>query len=163
MKKIPSRKSSYIFLYFGKRNFLALVLTNFLYFLKRKLFYISESKNRGKIPYILGNGTFLYLRKRITFYISGSKFPSSKNRKKNTLKKFLIIREIGLSSPKLKKLLIFQERTCKGRKSNKKLFFRTTNLLICIHESLVIFFSYKAFNSAPHHIYLTEFWTFFTS
>ena len=38
-------------LYFKKWNFLALILRN-LYFLKRKLFYIS------------GNETFLYFRKR---------------------------------------------------------------------------------------------------
>ena len=37
-KKILSKKSFYIFFYFGRCNFLALVLKNFLYFLKRKLF-----------------------------------------------------------------------------------------------------------------------------
>ena len=48
-KKVASKKSSNIF---RKWNFLALILRNFLYFLKRKLSYIS------------GNGTFLYFRKR---------------------------------------------------------------------------------------------------
>ena len=38
-------KSFYILLYFGKQNFLALILQNFLYFLKRKLFlYFAKSK-----------------------------------------------------------------------------------------------------------------------
>lgn len=48
-KKVASKKSSNIF---RKWNFLALILRNFLYFLKRKLFSIS------------GNSTFLYFRKR---------------------------------------------------------------------------------------------------
>lgn len=48
-KKVASKKSSNIF---RKWNFLALILRNFLYFLKRKLFYIS------------GNSMFLYFRKR---------------------------------------------------------------------------------------------------
>ena len=54
---------------FGKWNFLALILKDFLYFLKRKLCYISENGNSEKIPYILGNGTFFYFRKlqEVTF------------------------------------------------------------------------------------------------
>ena len=80
--KIHPKKTSYIP---EKWNFLTLILKNFLYFLKRKLFlyfrkwkppkfsyiflkkcfsYISGSGNLKKIPYISGNGTFLYFRKR---------------------------------------------------------------------------------------------------
>ena len=40
-------------------------------------------------------------------------FPSLKNKKIHP-EKFLIFREMELSSPKLKKLLSFQERTCKA-------------------------------------------------
>ena len=40
-------------------------------------------------------------------------FRTQKMKKKPTLKKFIIFQEIELSSTKLKKLLIFQERTCK--------------------------------------------------
>ena len=54
-------------LYFKKWNFLALILRN-LYFLKRKLFYISGNEtffilgngNPEKIPYISGNRTFTF-------------------------------------------------------------------------------------------------------
>ena len=42
-----------------------------------------------------------------TSYISGKNFPSWRNKKKPTLKKFLIFQEIELSSPKLEKLLYF--------------------------------------------------------
>ena len=38
--------------------------------------------------------------------------PSSKKIKKKNLKKFLIFQEMELSSPKLKKLLTFQEGNC---------------------------------------------------
>ena len=46
-----------------------------------------------------------------TSYISGSNFPNSKSKKNALLKNFLYFGEIELSSPKLKKLLIFQEGT----------------------------------------------------
>ena len=39
--------------------------------------------------------------------ISGGNVPNLQNRKKPTLKKILIFREMELCSPKLKKLLIF--------------------------------------------------------
>ena len=58
-------------------------IQKFLIFSKKKSF-----------PDISGNGIFSY--------ISGGNFPSSKN-KKTRLKKFLIFREMELSSPKLKK------------------------------------------------------------
>ena len=46
-------------------------------------------------------------------YISRSNFPSSKNEKNPPLKYFFIW-EMELSSPKLKKVLTFEEGTCKG-------------------------------------------------
>ena len=49
-KKIPS---IYIF---KKLNFLAVILRNYLYFLKRKPLHISGNRNPKKILYILGNG-----------------------------------------------------------------------------------------------------------
>ena len=59
-----SKKSSYVFLYFAKWNFLALIVGNFLYFLKESFSHISGNRNPEKISYILGNGTFLYFWKR---------------------------------------------------------------------------------------------------
>ena len=53
-------------------------------------------------------------------------------KKKNTLKKFLIFREMELPGPKLKKHLIFQEGTCKAQKTNKKLL---SFFYYCIHYS----------------------------
>ena len=44
-----------------------------------------------------------------TSYISGGNFLSSQNKKKTTLKKFLIFRETELFSPKLKKFLHFSK------------------------------------------------------
>ena len=91
---------------------------NFLYFLKRKFFFYSR------------NGTFLIFQEmestkkffifqetelfhisyngnlKKTSYISGSSSPSSKN-KKNTLKKFLIFREMDLYSPPKKLIKLF--------------------------------------------------------
>ena len=49
-----------LFLYFEKQY----PQKNFLYFIKRKLFYISGNGNPEKISYILGNGAFLCFRKR---------------------------------------------------------------------------------------------------
>ena len=46
--------SSEIKKHFKKWNFLALILRNVLYFLKRKLFYISGNGNPEIILYILG-------------------------------------------------------------------------------------------------------------
>ena len=60
---------------------------------------------RKNFSYILGNRTFLK-----NLFFRGN-FPSSKNKKKPTLKKFLIFREMELFSPKLKKLFIFQKGT----------------------------------------------------
>ena len=55
-KRNYSKKRSYISLYFGKWNFLALILKNFLYFLKRNLFLYFGKRKLRKIPYISGNG-----------------------------------------------------------------------------------------------------------
>ena len=68
IKKIHPEKNS---LHLGKRNFLALILRNFLYFLKRKLFLYFRKRKPRKIPYISGNGTFLYFLKTNFSYISG--------------------------------------------------------------------------------------------
>ena len=84
-----------------------LELKNFLHFIKRKLFLYFGKRKPEKRAYILDNGTFLYFRKR--------NFPSSKN-KKTTLKKFLILQEMELSSLKLKKYPIFQQELPKSQK-----------------------------------------------
>ena len=69
---LPSalKKNSCIF---RKWNFLALVLRNYLYFLKRKIFlYFSKRKPRKK---------FLMFQETELSCISGSTFQSSKNKK----------------------------------------------------------------------------------
>ena len=101
-KKTPSKKSSYIFLYFRKWNFLALILKNFLYFLK-KTFLINSLYFRKQ--------NFLVFQE--TSYISGSK---------NVLKKCLMFWEMELSRPKLKKLLIFQAEIPKSKNQKFHIF-----------------------------------------
>ena len=74
------------FYFFGKRNFLALKLTNFLYFLKRKtLFYFEKHKSRKNS---------LYLRKQnfLIFQEAFHNFPRSKNEKNFSEKTFCILR-----------------------------------------------------------------------
>ena len=78
-KSIPKKNS----LYFRKWNFLALILTKFLYFLKRRLFLYIQNGASEKNSYVfLKRNLFLYFRKRKprrrsfkykkTFYISGN-------------------------------------------------------------------------------------------
>ena len=113
-----NEKGSYIFLYFGKWNFVALILRDSLYFLKRKLFLYFGKRKPEKIPYISGNGTFLYFRKRKPQKTSGGNLPSSKNEKKKTLCKSLLhFRKWSFLASTLKNFLIFQEVTCKSWKS----------------------------------------------
>ena len=102
----------------------------FLCCLKRKLFLYFGKRKPPKKYLCSGNGTFLYFMKR--------NFPNSK-KKQPTLKKCLKFREIELSSSKLKKILIFQERTCKiRRKTNKKIR------------------SEEPFNISPKKVFLTS-------
>ena len=70
-------------------------------------------------------------------------FPSLKNKKIHP-EKFLIFREMELSSPKLKKLLSFQERTCKARKSKFKTFsfLRENFLIITAKQKKFLIFSF---------------------
>ena len=66
---------------------------NSLYFRKRNFLIFQETETLKNL---------LYFRRE---------FSSQKNKKKNTLKMFLIFRKMEFSSPKLKKLLLFQEGT----------------------------------------------------
>ena len=80
-----NKKSSQIFLYFEKLNFLALIVKHFLYFYKRKL--------------------FLYFRKRkpqIKFCIFQEAKLCSISRNRNP-KKLLMFSEVTLRSQKMKK------------------------------------------------------------
>ena len=109
---------------FTLKNFWYFFLENFLYFLKRTLSLYSSkwnpalfspsSKNKKiwqeKISYTSGNGDpqkLLVLCKKKTVL----KFPEvtfrARKMKKPTLKKLLIVQEIKLFNPKLKKLLFF--------------------------------------------------------
>ena len=86
---------------------------NISYIFIKKAFLIFQET---ELSYVVSKKMFLYFRKwnflALYFsYISGNNFPSSKNEKKNTLKKLLIFQEMELSSPKLKKLLFFLKRT----------------------------------------------------
>ena len=77
------------------------------------MFQERKFQNPGvtEISYISRNGSFFS-------YISGTNFPSSKNEKKHTLKKFLYFGDMELSNPKLKKPYISEE-TCMAWKPKK--------------------------------------------
>ena len=76
-KKIHSKKSYNIFLFYGKWNFLALILGNVLYFRKQSPQPPAPTtpKNNIKIK------EFLISQEMELSYISGSNFPSSKKKK----------------------------------------------------------------------------------
>ena len=78
-----------------------------IFFSKKSFFYIRKIELFRKWNFA---ASYFY-------YISGENFPSSQNKKKPTLKKFLIFQEMELSSSKTKKALIFQEGTRKALKS----------------------------------------------
>ena len=76
--KIRSKKSSYIFLYFRKWNLMGLILKNFLYFLKRKLFLYFGKRRLQKKILLFRKWNFLIFQKMEipkNIYISGSNFP----------------------------------------------------------------------------------------
>ena len=70
--KSPTKKVLIFFLYFRKRNFLGLILKNFLYFPT-----FQETETLKKIPYILGNQN----PKKLIFQEKELLNPSSKNKK----------------------------------------------------------------------------------
>ena len=71
-----NKKSSYIFFYFRKWNFLALILRNFR---KRKFFlYFGKQKPRKNSLYFRKRNFLIFQE---TSYISGSNFPCLKNEK----------------------------------------------------------------------------------
>ena len=74
----------------GKWNFLALIMKNFLYFFKRKLFLYFGKRRSQKDSLYFRKWKFLIFQEIQTlksFLYSGSNFPRSKN-EKNTLKMF---------------------------------------------------------------------------
>ena len=96
-----------VFLYFGKWNFLIFQKTEtpkkFLIFQETELFHKSENGNPEKISYISGNGN---PEKLLIF--QEVTFWARKIKKKSPLKKLLIFGKMELSSSKLKKLLWFR-------------------------------------------------------
>ena len=98
---------------FGKWDFLALMLRNILYFLKKKLsLYFRKRKHR--------NGTFSYFRNKNPkklFIFQEVTFLAQKTGKKKHSKQFLIIQKTELSSPELKKLFTFQEEFSEPQKN----------------------------------------------
>ena len=101
-EKNPFWKICYIFLYFGKWNFLAPRLKIFWYFPKKSFSYMSRNR-----LYFTTLASKFSLRK-ISYIFSGNKI---------ALKKFIIFWEMELSGLKLKKFLIFKEGTCKAWKT----------------------------------------------
>ena len=96
-----------LFLYFGKWNFLIFQKTEtpkkFLIFQETELFHKSENGNPEKISYISGNRN---PEKLLIF--QEVTFWARKIKKKSPLKKLLIFGKMELSSSKLKKLLWFR-------------------------------------------------------
>ena len=92
IKKIHPEKISYIP---GKCNFLTLILRNFLYFLKRKLFLYLGKGNPEKTSYNFSKEGFSYIsgkgNSEKTSYISRSNFPSSKDQKPHSEKTSYIL------------------------------------------------------------------------
>ena len=81
-------------------------IKKFLIFFQKKAFLIFPKTETSK--------EFLIFQEMELSYISGSNFPRSKSLKEITLKKLFIFQEMQLGSPKLRKLVIFQEKTRKG-------------------------------------------------
>ena len=85
----------------------------FLTFSQKIVFLIfQEMETPKKIPYIPGNRIFLIFQEPEL---------SELEKWKNLLWKNLYSQEMELSRPKLKKLLIFQDVTNEGQKTNKKI------------------------------------------
>ena len=110
LKNFP--KKTTVFLIYQEMELKKLFHTSengtFLYFLKRKLSYISENGNPKNL-YISGKGTLLYFRKwnftaqRLTNF--RRKLPSSKN--------YFIFWQMKLYRSKNKKVLIFHSKLSK--------------------------------------------------
>ena len=82
-------------------------IKKFLKFFQRKLFlYFRKRKPRKNS---------LYFRKQNFLIFQEATFQDQKNFLKNTLKKLFIFQEMQLGSPKLRKLIIFQEKTYKAQ------------------------------------------------
>ena len=60
-----------------------------------------------EISYIPGNGSAKFIFQKVTFQ-------AQKNREQTTLKKFLIFREMGLFSLKIRNVLKFKQETFKS-------------------------------------------------
>ena len=101
--------------------------------------YISGNGKPQKTFYISGNRS-----PEKTSYILGSKFPNLKNQKKLLWKNSLSSRKRNFLVPGFKKKTFYTSGgTFEAWKSNKKLFFRTTNLSL---SRLLL--SCKALNNA---------------
>ena len=96
----------------GKWIFLISSLRNFLYLFRRKLFIYFGKTETAK--------SSCYFRKRNILEFWEVTFWSWKIKRNPSLKKFLIFGEMELSYSKLKKLLVFQKRTCKVWKWNRQ-------------------------------------------
>ena len=110
-----------------KKNFLALRLKNFLYFLKRKLFFYFRKWNPLK--------NFLYFR---------GELPSWKNKKKkNSLKKFLMFRERKLFNHKIRNFLILSSLSF--RIFSLKKFLKFSWFLYFLKEKFFLYFGKQNF------------------
>ena len=95
-------------------------MENSYIFSKESSSYISGNRNPEKIPYISQKRAFLIFSKtetpKISLYFRKQNFLIFQEVTFRARKVFLIYREMELSSPKLKKLLIFQEELSKPQK-----------------------------------------------
>ena len=111
-KKNPPREN---FLYFEKWNFLALILRNFLYFLKKKLFLYSEKRKPRRKLLILQETELSYISENGTFKLEKWKNP--------LLNGSLYFRKWNFVAPSFKHLLYFRIEFSKPKKDLVKVVF----------------------------------------
>ena len=147
-KKIHNPKNSS---YFGKWNFLTLILKNLLYFVKRKLFLHFLEKS---FSYILSIKSFSYIfsNEGLLFFTPNSKnkrnpprenflyFRKQKSRKISCVfleESFSYISRNGKSETEtLKMLLVFQGGNLQSLKNKKSLLWRNFLSLMTLLQSL---------------------------
>ena len=152
IKKVLILKRAFILNYF-----IFYFIFYLLFFIYIILFYIKDSLYFRKQNFLIFPETeilkdFLYFRRELP----GSKNEKKTKKQKTLLKCFLYFKVRELSSLKLKNFISQKELP---KYENQTRSYSLELLTYCyIHYSLAIFFfSYRGFNSAPHHKYLTEF------
>ena len=142
---------------FGKWNFLALILKDFLYFLKRKLLlYFGKRKFRKNSSYFRKRNFLLFQE------TSGRNFPSSKNEKSPLWKNVLYFGKWNFLVTTLKISLYFIRELAKPENQIKSYSLELLTYY-CIHYSLAILFSAIGILITHPIIYILQnfgFWIF---